>query len=44
MQVKLEVKEKLDELYCIALYEKSKKSKRNLIPMSKVFANISTCK
>jgi hypothetical protein len=42
MQLTLEVKEKLDELYCIALYEKSKKYKRNLIPMSKVFANIST--
>ena len=44
MQLTLEVKEKLEELYCIALYEKSKKDKRNLIPMSKVFANIPTYK
>jgi hypothetical protein len=44
MQLTLKVKDKLDELYCIALYEKSKKGKRNLIPMSEVFANISTYK
>jgi hypothetical protein len=40
MQSTLEVKDKLDELYCIALYKKSKKNKRELIPMSEVFANI----
>jgi hypothetical protein len=40
MQLTLEVKDKLDELYCIALYEKSKKNKRDLIPMSEVFLNI----
>ncbi len=38
MQLTLE--DKLDKLYCIASYEKAKKNKRNLIPMSKVFANI----
>jgi len=40
MQLTLEVKDKMDEPYCIALHEKSKKSKRILIPMLKVFANI----
>ncbi len=44
MQLTLEVKDKMDELYCIALYEKSEKSKRILIPMLEVFANISTHK
>lgn len=42
MQLTLEVKDKSDELYCITLYEKSKKNKRDLIPMSEVFANIKT--
>ena len=36
--------EELDELYCISLYEDSKKNERNLIPMSEVFANIENYK
>jgi hypothetical protein len=36
--------EELDELYCISLYESSKKNKRDLIPMSEVFANIENYK
>ena len=36
--------EELDELYCISLYEDSKKNKRDLIPMSEVFANIENYK
>lgn len=36
--------EELDELYCISLYENSKKNERDLIPMSEVFANIENYK
>jgi hypothetical protein len=42
MQLLFEVDDKADELYCVALYKKSKKNKRELISMSEVFANISS--
>lgn len=36
--------EELDELYCISLYENTKRNKRELIPMEEVFSNIENYK